>query len=147
MPGLIQVPAGHSTHRFTVIIDGVNFAVFTECTLPSIDVKTEDVIEGGLNAYVHKLPQRIDVGPVRLSHGIARNSQLVALMMYVYNGDIATARRDVTVKVSDITQQTLMEMTFFQAFPVKYVGPTLKSGDNAVAIEQIEFAHSGLAIA
>jgi len=39
-----------------------------------------------------------------------------------------------------------MRWTLNDAFPVKWVGPTFKSGEAAVAIESLEFAHHGITL-
>jgi len=139
-------PNPSSGFRFTVAIDGVNYAAFTEFRLPSLNVQTLDIQEGGQNTYVHKLPVRVNVGPATLRHGITRDLTLLKWYLQVLKGDLENAYRQVTVVMYDVTRQPVATWTFRNACPVKWSGPTLKSDDNGVAIEEIEFVHHGFEV-
>lgn len=132
--------------RFTVAIDGVNNAAFTEFRLPNLDVQTVDIQEGGQNTYIHKLPVRVSVGPATLRHGITRDLTLLKWYLQVLKGDLENAYRQVTVVMYDVGRQPVVTWTFRNACPVKWSGPTLKTDDNGVAIEEIEFIHHGFEV-
>jgi phage tail-like protein len=136
----------NSTFRFTVNVDGISWAAFTEFTLPNLQVETQEIKEGGQNTYVHKLPVRVSPGTVTLRHGITRNSQLLEWYLQVLYGDISSATRQVTVTMYDVEFYPLITWNFRSAYPVKWTGPTLKASENAVAIEAIEFVHHGFEV-
>jgi phage tail-like protein len=133
-------------YRFTVAIDGVNYAAFTEFRLPSLNVQTLDILEGGQNTYTHKMPVRVNVGPATLRHGITRDLTLLKWYLQVLKGDLENAYRQVTVVMYDVGRKPIVTWTFRNACPVKWSGPTLKSDDGGVAIEEIEFIHHGFEV-
>jgi phage tail-like protein len=63
--------------------------------------------------------------------------------LQVLKGDLENAYKDVTVVMYDTGRIPVMTWTFRRACPVKWSGPTLKSDDNSVAVEEIEFVHHG----
>lgn len=136
----------HLGFRFSVSIDGINYAAFTECTLPSLQLETDEVKEGGQNAYAHKLAKRVNAGSVTLKHGITKNRELLNWYLQVMQGDITNATRDVSIIVYDGTHTMLMTFTFRKALPVKWSGPSLKSSDSTIAIEELELAYHGFEV-
>ena len=54
-------------------------------------------------------------------------------------------RRKVTITLySSAVPDEVMIWTLNEAFPVKWVSPSFKSGEAGVAIETLEFAHHGI---
>lgn len=137
----------HSGFRFTVAIDGINYAAFSEFRLPSLQVETMDIKEGGQNQYVHKLPVRVNVGTAALKQGITRDFTLLNWYLQILKGDMVGAARQVTVVMFDVRRIPLIIWNFRDAYPVKWSGPSLKSDTSAVAIEEIEFVHHGFEVA
>lgn len=135
-----------SSFRFMVAGDGINYAAFTEFTLPSLQTETQEIKEGGQNAFSHKLPVRVTAGSATLRQGVSNNFELLKWYMDVLKGDIAAATRQVTVVMLNADQETLMTWTFRNAYPVKWGGPTFKTDSSSVAIEEIEFVHHGFEI-
>ncbi len=136
----------YAAFRFMVAVDGINYAAFTEFTLPSIKMDPQEIKEGGQNAFTHQLPTRITVGSATLRQGVSNNFDLLKWYMDVLKGDIAAATRQVTVVMLDTTFQPIMTWTFRNAYPVKWGGPTFKTDSNSVAIEELEFVHHGFEI-
>src|SRR5688572_25869982 len=146
MPPVGQLLEVNLAYRFTVVINEISYAAFTECNLPSLQVETFEIKEGGQNTFIHKLPVRVNAGTVSFKHGITRTSELLNWYMQVLNGDVASAIRDVSVVVYDETRIPLFVFTFKKAYPIKWSGPSLRAGDSAVAIEELELAHHGFEI-
>jgi len=136
----------HAAFRFMVTVDGINYAAFTEFTLPSLQIETQEIKEGGQNAFSHKLPVRVTVGSATLRQGVSDNFDLLKWYMDMLHGDIQAATRQVTVVMFSTSQQPLMTWTFRNAYPVKWGGPTFKTDSNSVAIEELEFVHHGFEI-
>jgi len=136
----------HSDFRFAVSIERVSYATFTEFVLPSLTVETIPWKEGGQNTYTHKMPVRVDVGTAKLKHGLSSQMQLLNWYMDVLNGDIAKAKRQVTVKLMDSLNRTVITWNFRDAYPIKWTGPTLKSDGNSIVIEELEIAHHGFEV-
>jgi len=140
---MIAIPDRFVSFRFAVAVDGISYAAFTEFTLPTLTMETEEIKEGGQNTYAHKLPVRVGVGSATLRHGIANDFTLLNWYMDMLKGDIAAATRQVTVIMFEGTRVPLMTWTFRQAYPIKWSGPSLKTDGNSVGIEEIEFVHHG----
>jgi phage tail-like protein len=143
----------HTSFRFVVKIDEIAHAAFTECNLPTLQVETQALNEGGQNAYVHTLPVRIKAGTVTLKHGVTRDGKLFNWYRSVLNGYLKDALRTVTVEMYDyITQGRSAKMEpvfvwrFERAYPIKYSGPHLRTGEQALAVEEIEIAHHGFEV-
>ena len=133
----------HGNFRFSVSVDGIPQAAFSECRLPSLQVETMEIKEGGQNTYTHKLPVRVNAGSVTLRHGVTRSASLLQWYLQVLNGDMTNAIRQVTVTVYDVARLPIATWNFRNAYPIKWSGPTLKADDQAVAIEELDFAHHG----
>ncbi len=136
----------HATFRFVVTIDSLPVGAFTECTLPTLQVETEDVKEGGLSSYSHKLPVRVNAGTFTLRRGVTKSNELLKWYLQVARGQMTSATRTVTVVILDSLGVPVSRWTFNEAYPIKWSGPQLKAGDNTVAIEEIEFAHDGFEV-
>jgi phage tail-like protein len=135
----LDLPNPYLTFRFLVEVDGITQAVFTECRLPDIEWEPEAIKEGGLNTYVHQLPGRRKPAKVTLKNGLAKDSLLdwyADLMEEEFDG----FRKNVSITLLDSTHETVMVWNIRDAYPVKWTGPELKTGDNAVAIQSLELA-------
>jgi phage tail-like protein len=136
-----RIPA-HAVFRFSVEIDGIEEATFTECTLPGLEVEVQEQKEGGFNEGAHMLPGRVKPGRVTLKRGIARSSELLKWYAKVLEGNLAEAYRSVSVVLYDVAMQQVMRWNFEQAYPVKWTGSTLTTQGNEVAVETLELAFS-----
>ncbi len=132
--------------RFMVMIEGIYNLVFTEFRLPSLQVDTEKIQEGGQNTYVHQLPVRVNVGTVSLRHGLSRDMSLLNWYLDVMKGDLEKAYRQVTVVLVDSTSVPVAIWNFRNAYPIKWSGPSLKSDSSEIAIEEIEFVYHGFEV-
>lgn len=132
--------------RFSVTVDSIQYAAFTECTLPSLQVETLDIKEGGQNAYTHKLPVRVNPGNLTLKHGISKGDKLLAWYMQVLAGDMENAMRQVTVTLYKVDFQAMMVWNLRNAYPIKWTGPSLATKDAAIAIQTLEIVHHGFEV-
>ena len=127
--------------RFGVEIAGVTTAVFTECTLPTIEWEIESVKVGGINNYVHELPGRRKNARLTLKNGLGSQEMYARLIEAMSLGK--TFRRKIDLHLWDANQpgkQVVMTWSIQNAFPIKWRGPQLKSSDNTIAIASVEFA-------
>ncbi|MFN8377623.1 MAG: phage tail protein [Anaerolineae bacterium] len=142
LPGAAD-PVG--SYLFEVEISGINKAVFSEVTLPALRVETEDVKEGGQNDFVHKLPIRVNAGTVVLKNGISIGDELYQWYFQVASGDFGSARKSVSIRLyRTVASQPFLTISLAQAFPIRWSGPSLRAGEAAIAIEELELAHSGI---
>lgn len=136
----------HAGFRFTVKIQGVTQAAFTECQLPSLTIETLDIKEGGQNQYVHRLPVRVKPGTLKLRRGITRGLELLNWYLEVLQGHMEQAPRQVIVVMYDAQLAEVAQWYFHDAFPVSWKGPTLKTEQAVLAIEELELAYHRFSI-
>jgi len=133
----------HNDFRFNVVIDGINYFTFTEFQLPTLTVELDSWQEGGQNTYTHKLPKRVALGTVRLKHGLTSEMALLEWYFDVLTGDMESAKRQMNVELLAPMGYAAMIWSFYNAFPVKWSGPLLKSDAQGIAIDEIEVAYHG----
>jgi phage tail-like protein len=127
----------NAAFRFTVEIDGERQGVFIECTLPNIEWEVEEIKEGGLNTYTHQLPGRRKAARIILKNGVGKSS---LLDWYFSTMSESFTRKPVTITLLDPTQDPVLTWHIDDAYPVKWVGPQLKTDANNVAIQSLDLA-------
>jgi phage tail-like protein len=147
----------YATFQFQVEIDGKSVATFSECGGLEMNVKYDEVREGGQNEFVHRLPSRVEYGNLVLKRGFVPADGTLAgegvseFFRWCLTGlnrqGSLVQRRDVTVTlISQGAGTRIYSWVFRRCYPVKWSGPSLKTGDNSIAIESLELAHEGLQI-
>lgn len=131
----------HAAFRFAIQIDGITEAVFTECTLPSLEVDVTQQMEGGLNNAVHQIPGRVKAGKITLKRGITTASDLLTWYVDLAQGKIEDSERKVSVVMYDSLSEEVLRWNFQKAFPSKWSGPTFSSATSQVAIETLELSY------
>jgi phage tail-like protein len=134
-------PPAHPSFRFSVDIEGINQAIFTECTLPDAAWDVLEIKEGGQNTYVHKLPGRRISGKITLKSGLGK-ADLISWYQKCMGEQ--WIRKDVTVKLLAVDKSEVISWKLSKAFPTKWSGPSLKSDDSSIAIETLELAYESL---
>lgn len=142
-PDQALIDSVNPSFRFTVQIDNQTWGVFTECTLPTIDWEIQEVKEGGLNTFTHQLPGRRKKATLTLKNGIGSGD---LLQWCTETMDEQFTRRDITVVLLNIAHQPLLSWQMTGAYPIKWTAPVLKSDDNAIAIQSLEFACSDVRV-
>jgi phage tail-like protein len=144
-PALEPVPG----FRFAVNIDGVTAGWFTECGGLMVERTVYPYEEGGLNAYVHQLPNRIKHTNITLKRGIADETlwKWFAGERDVGLYEAKVAYHDVTIVLYNVDRTEAKRWNVSRAYPVKWTGPDLKAEGNQVAIETLELVHHGINLA
>ena len=134
-----------ASFRFHVEIgkEWLREAEFTECSGLQVEMEVLEYQEGGRNDHVHKLPGRVKVSNVTLRRGIITSDKLWDWFCKCASGRIERRNLDV-VLYDEQGDKEKQRWTFFEAYPVKWVGPALKAGDNSIAIDALELAHRGM---
>lgn len=118
---------------------------FQEVSGISSEMTTEDVVEGGENRYVHKLPKTITHGNLELKRGIASmTSPLVIWCRSVMEMDfiVPIVAQPISVYLMDENQLPIRAWTFANAFPIKWQVESFNSTKNEVAIEKIVLSYT-----
>ncbi len=108
------------------------------------EIQTEDVIEGGVNTYVHQLPKSVKHPKLVLKRGIASNiSGLVRWCKEVLEEfSIPIKTKDIYVLLLNEEGIPIRAWSFFNAYPVRWEIESLESTKNNVAIEKIEISYN-----
>ena len=133
--------------RYVVSIGSQPIAAFTECTLPTIEWEMLPVEEGGLNTYVHQLPGRRKQATVSLKNGVGLGNLLMDWYLDAMMESFQNARKSITISFYDGPSQALMEWQIEDCIPIKWVGPQLKSDNNAIAIQTLDLACGEIQVA
>lgn len=131
----------YQSFNFLVEIQGLIVGGFSEVSGIQAETEVEEVREGGVNDYVHRLPKVTRYPNVVFKRGITDSDVLWNWHQDVINGNIV--RLTVFVILRDALGSERWRWSFNEAYPIKWVGPDLKADSNAVAIESLELAHNG----
>jgi phage tail-like protein len=132
----------HGSFSFIIQLGERTDAIFSECTLPTLEIDVLEQKEGGYNGGVHMLPGPVKPGRITLRRGVVKSNELLKWYAGVASGVLKDSRRNISVVMLDSRLQEIMRLNFVGAFPVKWTGPTFKTSDSAAAIETMELAFS-----
>jgi phage tail-like protein len=128
---------------FLVEIEGLLVGGFSEVSGLQVETEVQSYREGGLNAYVHKLP-----GPAHypqnlvLKRGLTDVDTLWSWCQDVARGEIQ--RRNGTIYLLGRGGRPAIAWNFLGAYPVRWAGPEFRAGSANVAFETIELVHHGI---
>jgi phage tail-like protein len=128
--------------RFRVEIGGITSAGASEVTGLQIETETEPYEEGGVNDFVYQLPKRTKYQHIILKRGITDLDDMWNWFQEVVSGSFQ--RKNGAIILMDSSGNDSWRWDFFEAYPVKWTGPELRSDSNTVAFETIELAHHGI---
>ena len=118
---------------------------FQDVTGISSEIETEDVVEGGENRYVHRLPKAVKHPKLVLKRGIAEiSSPLVKWCRSVLEADFSAPiePKEMTVYLLDENRDPIRGWSFVNAYPVNWEVENFNSTKNEVAIEKIELSYT-----
>jgi phage tail-like protein len=148
LPGVLGLlPLGlrvdpYMGYRFTVEIESLIVGGFSEVSGLQSEVLLEDVVEGGQNMYIERLPQRMKYPNLVLKHGLTDIETLWRWHRDIVQGKMK--RRNGSIVLFNTNFLEAWRWNFVDAYPVKWTGPTLNAGQSQVAVESVELCHRGL---
>lgn len=113
---------------------------FSEVSGITADVGTEELQEGGVNTYVHRLPTGASYGNLVLKRGMLGGSEVRSWCRNAIE-NFQFEPRDVNVTLLNTEHIPLMQWTFIRAWPVKWSISDLSAQDNALVVESLELAY------
>jgi len=133
-----------TVYRFHVelSINDTPIAGFSEVSGLSAEAEFEEYAEGGVNSFVHRFPSRIRYEPIVLRRGMTSSPILWEWFAKTIDGNVE--RKDGSIILYDEHFNELRVWDFQDAFPVKWIGPTLDASGSDLAIEQLEIVHNGI---
>ena len=117
---------------------------FSECSGLESSLEVEEYQEGGNNSAILKFPTRATTVPIQLKRGIGRNDDLWRWHNSFVMG--RGQRRDGLIALQNDNREPVKIWAFHRGIPTRYRGPTLNAAQSAVAIEEVEITHEGLAL-
>lgn len=132
----------YKVFNFTVEIDGVAAAGFTECLGLSTTTDVIEYREGNERAGARKLPGLTKFSNIVLKRGMTRSRDLWNWRKTVIDGVVERKSGVVVLLGNDHTP--VGRFRFRSGWPTKWEGPALNAKSSEVAIETLEIAHEGL---
>ncbi|MFD0674108.1 phage tail protein [Cohnella sp. GCM10027633] len=129
-------------YRFAVELDGMLVAGFSEVIGLESQTEFEEYREGGVNGYVHRLPKGVRTPPIVLRRGISSSQELWSWYDSASQGRVTRKSGSIILYKQDGTE--LLRWNFFEAYPVKWSGPSLNAAASDVAVEAVELVHNGI---
>jgi len=126
--------------RFELTIDGRSLGSFSELGLISGFEREELELVGRGDETELKLPGKRTPPTVTLKRGMTRNIELAAWHELVILGDVAAARRNVTLTMFNAIGEPVATWNLIDAWPSKIEIGSLKSGDSSVTLETVTIA-------
>jgi phage tail-like protein len=114
---------------------------FQEVTGLSAEVTTEELREGGLNEYAHRLPTGAKYGNLTLKRGFINDSEVSKWCRKAVE-NFEFEPKDVAVTLLNEEHDPLATWNFTKAYPVKWLLADFKAQENALAIETLELAYA-----
>ncbi|MEU4237147.1 phage tail protein [Actinoplanes sp. NPDC026619] len=138
--------------KFLFKIGDLNIGSFTEVTGLAVSIDVEELMEGGQNAYTHKLLGRMRWPNIVFKRGLTDSDALFTwLSGFSGNGFAGNQNKVVPVTGSiSVVYQTgkpFRTWSLIDVKPVKWTGPRLAASSRDLAIEELEVCHSGFTVA
>jgi len=137
-----QDPTG--AFQFGVEMLGTQVAGFSEVSGIGMETELEEYREGGVNDHCHYFPKGTKYSKLVLKRGVIGANDLWSWYRGCVSG--AIKRKTISIILYDYSRTEVRRWSVVDAFPVKWVGPDLKSDSNAVAVESIELVHRGITV-
>jgi phage tail-like protein len=133
---------------FLFKLDGVPVGLFKEVKGLTVSIKAEDIVEGGQNSFVRKVPGRMMWDNITFTRGLTDSDAMFDWFAKTSGEGFAAAsdklvRRTGAIVAVTFTGEWLREWAVDGAFPVKWTGPEFGAGKNEPLQETLEIAHHG----
>lgn len=113
---------------------------FQEVSGLSVEIGTEELSEGGVNNFSHRLPGKIKFGNIVLKRGMVLDSKLATwISAAVENYEFEPLT--LAISLLNFKHQPLMTWHFYRAWPVKWTTSDFKAQDNSIVVETVELAY------
>lgn len=120
---------------------------FQEVSGIETEISTEDLVEGGENRFVHKLPKQVKHPNLKLKRGLTESkSGLVKWCQNTLEGSFAKPIKphDLVIKLLDEDAAPIATWSVTNAYPVKWTVGNLDAMKNELAVETVELSYLNL---
>lgn len=132
----------YTAQNFLVEIEGIIVAGFTDVSGLSVNTNVEKKTFGGENNVEYAFRTGTKYTDLTLKHGVTDLDLLWNWYEDVINGKIN--RKSGSIYLLDAMGLPAMWWDFFEAYPVKWDGPTFNASTNTVAFETLVLTHQGI---
>jgi phage tail-like protein len=134
--------------KFIFKIGNLQIGAFTEVTGLAVSLDVEELMEGGQNAYTHKLLGRMRWPNITFKRGLTDSDALFTWLLKFSGDGLNGAQNKIVGETGSISVLTLAGKPFrtwslTNVKPVKWTGPRLAASGRDLAIEELEVCHSG----
>ncbi len=116
-------------------------ASFQEISGINTEIPVEEIQEGGENRFVHRVPQPLKYANLVLKRGVVTNSsELSKWCQSTINSGFSTQieLKDVIVRLLSDQNETILDWTFINAYPVRWDYSALDASKNQIFVQTIE---------
>lgn len=141
---MARTERAYGRFRYTVEIDGIQVANFSEVTGFDANIDVMEYREGDMVTTPMKEPGLKKYGNISLRRGVGDGK---AMWDWIYEGiDDATEvhRTTITITLLDQTGTAVASWQVINAWPMKYTAPDLSATASEIAIESLEVVHEGM---
>ncbi|MBN1641152.1 MAG: phage tail protein [Anaerolineae bacterium] len=119
---------------------------FTECSGigSEHDIIEHKVVDTQGHEIVRKIPGRLKWSDVTLKRGITSNLEIWNWRDLVVQGKMSDARQNCSIVMLSRDYQEVAIWNFYNAWPSKVSGPSLKADSNEFGIEEVTIVHEGM---
>lgn len=134
-------------YYFNVKIPGAaEDTAFQEVSGLNMEIRTEEIKEGGQNRLIYKVPQSIQYPNLVLKRGIIKPSSELNKWCNetIQSGGFQIKLKDITVNLLDPSksgQSPLVTWVFKNAYPIKYQISNFNAERSEIAVETIELVY------
>ncbi len=134
--------------RFLFEVDGVEIGIFASVRGLQVSSKTEELVEGGENSFVHKLPGRFEWPNIVFTRGLTQADALFDWFRKTSGEGFAAAGNKVERKSGAITAissdgSRIRSWNLDSVMPVRWKGPDFDTTSNSGLSEELEITHHG----
>lgn len=132
---------------FSISISGIKGqmeASFKEVSGINMEMHKEEVLEGGVNSFQHRVPAPTKFSNLVLRRGLfPKDSPLAKWCIATLEGGLDSAIRTNNIVLSLLNEkaETLRTWHFANAWPVKWAVSDFNSMNDEIIVETIEFAY------
>lgn len=139
-------PANYVTaNRFYVEIDSKIEASFSECSGIGVTLKTQPLIEGGVNDQQRFFLDSPEFSNVTLKRGLTDSLDFWTWLQSIL-ADKPNQRKNVAILLFNQAGETMQCWTLIGAVPVGWKADSLQASSESVALEELTLAYEGLQI-
>jgi len=118
---------------------------FKEVLGISLEMETEEIVAGGENRFLHRVPTIASFQNLVLKRGItSENSELLKWCENILQGSLSNpiTPQNISVYLLDASGDYLMIWNFYNAYPIKFSVDALSGENNEVLIETLELVYT-----